>query len=79
VQGTIVFRIRTAEDLEELWALLRKPQSQSNVAIWCDGLAGEADTTPASTRIVKERSRLKLLVLKWQARSMLALTRGFRL
>ena len=49
VQGSNVVRVRTAEDLDELWALLRKPQS--NVAIWCDGLAGEADmtTVPAAT------------------------------
>ena len=57
VQGSNVVRIRTAEDLDELWALLRKPQS--NVAIWCDGLAGEADmtTTPAATRSRGKRKK----------------------
>ena len=47
----------SAEDLDELWALLRKPQSI--VAIWCDGLAGEADMAivPAATRSRGKRKK----------------------
>lgn len=36
VQGTTVVRIRTSEDLEELWLLLRQPHK--NTILWCDGL-----------------------------------------
>ena len=55
VQGTNVVRVRTAEDLDELWALLRK--LQSNVAIWCDGLPREADTTTTATVTAATQSR----------------------
>ncbi len=40
VQGTTVVRIRTSEDLEELWSLLRQPQK--NTVLWCDGLTAGA-------------------------------------
>ena len=40
VQGTTVVRLRTSEDLEELWSLLR--QSQKNTVLWCDGLIARA-------------------------------------
>ena len=59
VQGSNVVRVRTAEDLDELWALLRKPQS--NVAIWCDGLSREADlcVTTTATATTGGRKRKK--------------------
>ena len=40
VQGTTVVRIRTSEDLEELWSLLRQPHK--NTVLWCDGLIARA-------------------------------------
>ena len=46
IQGSNVVRVRTPDDLDELWALLRN--QQKNVAIWCDGLEGDADTASAS-------------------------------
>ena len=46
VQGSNVVRVRTPDDLDELWALLRKPQS--SVAIWCDGLAREGEGSTAT-------------------------------
>ena len=58
VRGTNVVRVRTAEDLDELWALLRKPQN--NVAIWCDGLAEEITITTAAATPSRKRSQLKL-------------------
>ena len=37
VQGTTVVRIRTSDDLEELWSLLRQPQKKhSSVVRWVD-------------------------------------------
>ena len=54
VQGTNFIRVCTTEDLDELWALLRKPQS--NVAIWCDGLAREADMTTTATATTTTQS-----------------------
>ena len=40
VQGTTVVRIRSSDDLEELWSLLRQPQK--NTLLWCDGLIARA-------------------------------------
>lgn len=37
LQGTTVLRIRSTEDLAELWSLLKKPQK--NTTLWCDGLS----------------------------------------
>ena len=47
----------TAEELDELWALVIKPQS--NVVIWCDGLAREADTITTATTTTRSRKRKK--------------------
>ena len=47
IQGSNVVRVRTSEDLDELWALLKQPRG--NVAIWCDGLAGEIETPGVTT------------------------------
>ena len=55
VRGTNVVRVRTAEDLDELWALLRKPQN--NVAIWCDGLTEETTITTAAATPSRKRSK----------------------
>ena len=40
VQGTTVVRIRTSEDLEESWSLLRQPRK--NMILWCNGLITHA-------------------------------------
>ena len=40
IQGTTVVRVRSSEDLEELWSLLRQPQK--NTVLWCDGLVAHA-------------------------------------
>ena len=40
-------RVHTTEDLDELWAILRK--LQSNVTISCDGLSREADLCVTTT------------------------------
>ena len=40
IQGTTVVRIRTSDDLEELWSLLRQPQKST--VLWCDGLIAHA-------------------------------------
>ena len=40
VQGTTVVRVRTSDDLEELWSSLRQPQK--NTVLWCNGLIAHA-------------------------------------
>ena len=37
LQGSVVVRIRSADDLKELWSLLKN--SQKNTILWCDGLS----------------------------------------
>ena len=40
VQDTTVVHIRTSEDLEKLWSLLRQPHKST--VLWCDGLIAHA-------------------------------------
>ena len=40
IQSTTTVCIRTSEDLEELWLLLRQPQK--NTVLWCNGLIAHA-------------------------------------
>ena len=40
IQGACVVRVRSKEDLAEMWADLRKPNSK--ISLWCDGLKGQS-------------------------------------
>lgn len=50
IQGTNVIRVRSAEDMVEMWSEIKKPRSTTS--LWCDGLI---DSNP------KKKSRRRLL------------------